>query len=306
MGGHSPHDRVRDQTRPDPARRRDTRPRRAPPTPLHTTCNTCDARNARSQTFGPSSWENVDGWEEGGQDISEYYGVTVSTEGTLIRIKLTKNNLEGGLPETIGQLTALMILNLSSNFIEGPLPPSITDMVSLNKLELSRNRFSGEIPETIGEMTNLKKIVLQNNKFSGEIPKGVCSIAALLHCDFSRNDLIGTVPEEFGYMDGLRALLINDNRMTGDVPESLTLLTNIEVLRLEFNKFEIDPHWLVEVNFYCKIYRSPHPSTHPSTHLPAHSPTHLRNRPPTLLSTCRKTVSLTRTRTISANVRGVR
>ena len=33
-------------------------------------------------------------------------------------------------------------------------------------------------------------------------------------------------------MDGLRALLINDNRLTGDVPESLTLLTNIEILRL--------------------------------------------------------------------------
>ena len=48
------------------------------------------------QTFGPSSWENVDGWEEGGNDISEYYGVTISIEGKLIRIKLNNNNVKGG------------------------------------------------------------------------------------------------------------------------------------------------------------------------------------------------------------------
>ena len=26
------------------------------------------------KTFGPSSWENVEGWEEGGSDLSQYHG----------------------------------------------------------------------------------------------------------------------------------------------------------------------------------------------------------------------------------------
>ena len=56
------------------------------------------------QTFGPSSWENVDGWEEGGTDIAEYHGVTVSIEGTLIRIKLIQNNV--GLANTMTAATA--------------------------------------------------------------------------------------------------------------------------------------------------------------------------------------------------------
>lgn len=40
--------------------------------------------------------------------------------------------------------------------------------------------------------------------------------------------------------------MVNDNRFTGLVPDTLTLLTNLEVLTLQYNAFEIDPHWLLE------------------------------------------------------------
>ena len=47
-------------------------------------------------------------------------------------------------------------------------------------------------------------------------------------------------------MDSLRVLNLNDNTFEGEVPDSLTLLTNLNRLHLEFNDFYSDPHFLVE------------------------------------------------------------
>ena len=49
-----------------------------------------------------------------------------------------------------------------------------------------------------------------------------------------------------GYMEPLQVLAFNDNRFSGNVPETLTLLTNLERLTVQFNEFEVDPHWLLE------------------------------------------------------------
>mmetsp|Transcript_34585 Transcript_34585/g.44592 ORF Transcript_34585/g.44592 Transcript_34585/m.44592 type:complete len:93 (+) Transcript_34585:317-595(+) len=54
------------------------------------------------------------------------------------------------------------------------------------------------------------------------------------------------VPEDIGYMEPLMCLCLNDNRFTGIIPETMTLLTNLEKLTVQFNKFEVDPHWLLE------------------------------------------------------------
>jgi hypothetical protein len=35
-------------------------------------------------------------------------------------------------------------------------------------------------------------------------------------------------------------------KFTGVVPETITLLTNLEMLTVQFNQFEIDAHWLLE------------------------------------------------------------
>ena len=47
-------------------------------------------------------------------------------------------------------------------------------------------------------------------------------------------------------MEPLQVLAFNDNRFSGNVPETLTLLTNLERLTVQFNEFEVDPHWLLE------------------------------------------------------------
>jgi hypothetical protein len=47
-------------------------------------------------------------------------------------------------------------------------------------------------------------------------------------------------------MEPLVVLCLNDNRFTGTIPETMTLLTNLEKLTLQFNEFEVDPHWLLE------------------------------------------------------------
>jgi len=206
-----------------------------------------------AEANGDTCWENIDGWDEGEKDLNEWWGVTLSSHeseedfpgiplGSLIRLKLVQNGLQGELPSSIANFKNLVILNLYYNFLEGEIPDIFGKLRNLMKLDLSRNRFTGPIPASIGKLLRLEKLVLQNNLLTGEVPMELMSLTALKYFDISRNDLTGEVPEDVGYMEPLTVLMVNDNRFTGILPETVTLLTNLEKLTVQFNEFEIDPH----------------------------------------------------------------
>ena len=61
-------------------------------------------------------------------------------------IDLSNNRFYGEIPDSVGNLKALIVLNLSSNNFTSHIPSSLGNLIELESLDLSRNSLFGEIP----------------------------------------------------------------------------------------------------------------------------------------------------------------
>ncbi|GKV30369.1 hypothetical protein SLEP1_g39185 [Rubroshorea leprosula] len=106
-------------------------------------------------------------------------------------LDLSGNNLDGMLPEIIGNLSGCLQLSLEAlilggNKIKGPLPDMIKTFSSLQVnaeilavLDVSNNQFSGQLPECMTQWTSLVILNLANNHLLGKIPSSIGSLARL-------------------------------------------------------------------------------------------------------------------------------
>ncbi|RVW13686.1 Receptor like protein 42 [Vitis vinifera] len=79
-------------------------------------------------------------------------------------IDLSRNNLEGEIPEVMGDLTLLYVLNLSGNGFTGHIPSSLGQLRQLESLDLSTNKLSGEIPTQLASLNFLSVLNLSFNQ----------------------------------------------------------------------------------------------------------------------------------------------
>jgi hypothetical protein len=61
-------------------------------------------------------------------------------------LDLHRNQLDGGIPVTLGQLTNLVLLDLSENRLTGPIPQELGNLSNLSHFNVSFNNLSGMIP----------------------------------------------------------------------------------------------------------------------------------------------------------------
>jgi Leucine-rich repeat (LRR) protein len=87
-------------------------------------------------------------------------------------LDLSKNQLSGQLPASLGHLKGLKLLNISYNHLSGKIPATFGNLESLESLDLSRNRLSGSIPRTLSKLQELTTLDVSNNKLEGQIPVG--------------------------------------------------------------------------------------------------------------------------------------
>ena len=82
-----------------------------------------------------------------------------------MQLDLNDNELEGRIPEELGQLAQLHRLDLHNNLLEGPIPEQLLSerMGQLSHLDLSANRFVGRIPRGLCRMTHLASLNLASN-----------------------------------------------------------------------------------------------------------------------------------------------
>ena len=112
--------------------------------------------------------------------IESWYGVTVEKD-QVVALNLEFNNLQGNLPEELGNLINLKSINLGFNKITGSLPNSIVELRNLKSLELFMNNLEGNIPNKIGNLQNLEVLKLYSNSFSGEIPTTIEGLTQQYH-----------------------------------------------------------------------------------------------------------------------------
>eukprot|EP00268_Persea_americana_P067150 TRINITY_DN92060_c0_g1_i1.p1 TRINITY_DN92060_c0_g1~~TRINITY_DN92060_c0_g1_i1.p1 ORF type:complete len:408 (-),score=49.91 TRINITY_DN92060_c0_g1_i1:182-1348(-) len=87
-------------------------------------------------------------------------------------LDMSRNQLSGDIPATLGNLRGLKTLSLSYNKLFGRIPMSFGSLENLESLDLSHNHLSGEIPETFTKLLQLSTLDLSNNNLAGQIPSG--------------------------------------------------------------------------------------------------------------------------------------
>ncbi|XP_015084751.1 receptor-like protein 9DC3 [Solanum pennellii] len=87
-------------------------------------------------------------------------------------VDLSSNRFEGDIPNSIGNLSSLVLLNLSHNSFRGHIPAEFTKLQQLEALDLSWNRLIGEIPGQLSSLTFLEVLNLSYNHLAGRIPIG--------------------------------------------------------------------------------------------------------------------------------------
>ncbi|GLJ45701.1 hypothetical protein SUGI_0961860 [Cryptomeria japonica] len=68
-----------------------------------------------------------------------------------------------------------IVRQLSGKGLNGTIPASFGDLSALVILDLSNNNLSGSIPEELSQLSNLNELNLANNKLTGSIPEGLAN-----------------------------------------------------------------------------------------------------------------------------------
>ena len=152
-------------------------------------------------------------------------------------IQLNSNNLNGTLPDSIGNINEIAFLQIMSNDnLRGPIPSSLGKLTS-HALSLADNHLTGTIPSALGNITpyisgGQVTVTLNNNNLTGSIPPSVTNSKIAL--EVSNNSLTGPLPAYSGNMKLSANLFASNNNLTGSIPESLGKY-NISNLYLEGN-----------------------------------------------------------------------
>ena len=199
-----------------------------------------DERNALIDLYALTnggSWSDSSLWNGAVGTECTWYGVTCGGGGTTVTdLSLDSNNLVGGIPPAIGNLTGLTELFLSNNQLTGGIPAEIGNLTNLTHLYLYSNQLTGGIPAEIGSLTAIQSLGLAFNQLTGSIPVEIGSLTALNGLFLQHNQLTGSIPTEIGSLTGLTGLYLANNQLTGSIPVEIGNLTALQGLRLHKNQ----------------------------------------------------------------------
>ncbi|KAJ4710757.1 putative Receptor-like protein kinase 2 [Melia azedarach] len=149
---------------------------------------------------------------------------------------LSTNNIVGHIPLNIGAMCkSLRVLDVSRNQISGIVPQSLGNLKSIVFLDLSRNRLQGRIPASLHQLKYLRHLSLAGNNLTGGIPSSISRLRSLEVLEISSNSLSGEVPEGVGDLRNLTALLLNNNKLSGKIPSGLAHLTSLSTFNASFH-----------------------------------------------------------------------
>lgn len=151
-----------------------------------------------------------------------------SNNSNIIEINLVQYNLQGFLPESIGQFTQLISLTIAYNEgLRGTIPIEIGNLENLQILDLEHNSLSGTIPTNLGNQLLL--IDLNTNFLTGQI-LNFENFSELYWVGLGSNTLSGTINNL--NVEKLEYFSINNNFFTGFLPE---ISTNLSYLIVNHN-----------------------------------------------------------------------
>ncbi|XP_058210564.1 putative receptor-like protein kinase At3g47110 [Rhododendron vialii] len=149
------------------------------------------------------------------------------------------NKLVGEFPkELASSMPRLTSLYVNNNNLTGGIPPSIGNLTSLVNFSAIYNPFGGSIPNSFGQLKNLRILALGATQISGTIPPSLYNLSSLEILSVAFNRLRGSLPLTFGFIfPHLQLLQLEHNQFNGPVPLSLSNSSELVQLALEHNSF---------------------------------------------------------------------
>ena len=166
--------------------------------------------------------------------LENWHGVTVENN-RVVSLDLQENNMNGSVPSSLGNLSALTFLSLRNNNLSGSLPDEIGNMTEMTDLDFAFNNLSGAVPETLGNLSKLVALFLDFNAFEGSIPLSLGRLKNLSAIYLGGNNLTGSIPDTLCTLTNLTVFHFQNNNLTGPVPASLINLDQLETIDLEQN-----------------------------------------------------------------------
>ena len=154
----------------------------------------------------------------------------------MVALNVSRNALTSTIPSEFGnQLPRLQIIDLSSNQLNGTLPPSLGNASALVVLSVFNNSLSGPIPtEYVGrQLGKLKVLNTGSNQLYGTVP-AIQGLSQLKQLSLGSNTLHGALPS-MGTMQQLEVLDLHDNGFQGGIPQSLYNHSTLRYLLLHQN-----------------------------------------------------------------------
>ncbi|KAL0437943.1 UNVERIFIED_CONTAM: putative LRR receptor-like serine/threonine-protein kinase [Sesamum latifolium] len=152
-------------------------------------------------------------------------------------LSISRNQLHGRIPSSMGNLLGVTSLDIENNDLEGPIPFSIGKLHKLQEIYLGANRLTHELPFSFGNLTLLNRLYLDQNNFYGNIPQSLGNCSNLLALDLSRNNLNGSIPPEIMSLSSISIVFnLSNNFFTGSIPSEVGSLRNLVNLDLSHNR----------------------------------------------------------------------
>eukprot|EP00477_Mikrocytos_mackini_P000256 GAHX01000270.1.p1 GENE.GAHX01000270.1~~GAHX01000270.1.p1 ORF type:complete len:384 (+),score=71.47 GAHX01000270.1:61-1212(+) len=115
------------------------------------------------------------------------YGIVCNEKGNIIELNLPSNNLEGKLPNDIGNFSFLKKLNMADNKLKEGFPMTIFNLENLEELNLSNNYLENNFMEIkdfsrrLLFLSKIKKFDISNNKIKSKVALDFKTIDQLNH-----------------------------------------------------------------------------------------------------------------------------
>ncbi|RWR86644.1 Protein kinase domain-containing protein [Cinnamomum micranthum f. kanehirae] len=142
-------------------------------------------------------------------------------------LRLGNNAIEGTIPEELGSIEFLLALeDLSHNNLHGGIPRTLYNMTYLKFLDLHQNQLNDSIPTGLGELSHIQFLHLSENLLTGSIPYSLGNLRQLTYFNLSFNHLSGVIPNATTIQQFGTTAFTHNPRLRGEPLDSHVLVTS--------------------------------------------------------------------------------
>ncbi|XP_031119166.1 probable LRR receptor-like serine/threonine-protein kinase At1g56140 isoform X1 [Ipomoea triloba] len=161
-----------------------------------------------------------------------------STVCHITALKVQAQDVTGGIPDELWNLTSINDLNLGQNYLNGTLSRSIGNLRRLQYLSVGKNALSGLLPKELGLLTDLRSFSISTNNFSGPLPSELGNLKKLTQLYIDSSGVSGPIPPSFANLLNLETVWASDIELTGRIPDFIGNWAKLNTLRLQGNSFQ--------------------------------------------------------------------